>query len=53
MSTWQKDYWFPDKDPYIYVDSYGWAWGLNKTLKSICLGRADEVIKRIEKERGK
>lgn len=30
----------------IYFDSYGWAWGLNENLRTICLGRTKDVLKR-------
>ena len=38
---YSKDYWRGG----IYWDTYGWAWGLNKNLDTICLGRTDQVLK--------
>ena len=37
-----KDFW---RDG-VYCDSYGWAWGLDKNLHTICLGKTEQVLKR-------
>lgn len=37
-----KDFW---RDG-IYFDSHGWAWGLNENLRTICLGKTEQVLKR-------
>ena len=28
-----------------YCDGFGWAWGLDENLDSVCLGRTEQVIK--------
>jgi len=30
----------------IYCDSYGWSWGLDVKLNTICLGKTEQVLKR-------
>jgi len=37
-----KDFW---RDG-IYFDSYGWCWGLDVKLNTICLGKTEQVLKR-------
>ena len=37
-----KDFW---RDG-VYCDSYGWAWGLDENLNTICLGKTEQVLKR-------
>ena len=38
---YRKDFW---RDG-LYRDSYGWAWGLNENLNTVCLGRAERILK--------
>ena len=37
-----KDFW---RDG-VYCDSYGWAWGLDENLSTICVGRTKDILKR-------
>ena len=37
-----KDFW---RDG-VYCDSYGWAWGLDENLSTICVGRTRDILKR-------
>ena len=37
-----KDFW---RDG-VYCDSYGWAWGLDENLNTICVGRTKDILKR-------
>jgi len=34
-----KDFWHDG----IYCDSYGWAWGLDEHLETVCLGRTENL----------
>ena len=35
-----KDFWHDG----IYCDSYGWAWGLDEKLNSVCLGKTENLL---------
>jgi len=39
---YRKDFWRNG----IYCDSYGWSWGLDENLNTICLGKTEQVLKR-------
>ena len=36
----ERDYWNGE----IYCDSYGWAWGVDKTLDNVCLSKTETVL---------
>ena len=37
----------------VYCDSYGWAWGLDEKLNSVCLGRTENLVASKNDFRGK
>ena len=47
----QKDYWFPEDDPQVYIDSYNWAWGVDSKLQTVCLGRAETILSVLKGDR--
>ena len=32
--------------PVVYVDSYGWAWGLTSDCQTVCAGRVEKLPER-------
>ena len=44
-----KDFW---RDG-VYYDSYGWAWGLDENLDTVCLGRTENLLVSENDFRGK
>ena len=33
--------------PMVYVDSYGWAWGLTSGCQTVCAGRIEKLLERV------